>query len=152
MERDAQRLAEAAAKALWARDHASEALGIKLLEVRPGYARMQMTVRRDMVNIHGTTHGGMLFTLADSAFGYACNTHNKVAVASNCSIEFLRPAHLGDILTATAVEQAVSGRNGVYDVRVENNKDELVALFRGKSSQIRGTVTESAQGGEPRDR
>jgi len=147
MERDAQRLAEAAAQALLARDHASEALGIKLLEVRPGYARMQMTVRRDMVNIHGTTHGGMVFTLADSAFGYACNTHNKVAVASNCSIDFLRPAHLGDILTATAEEQAIIGRNGVYDVRVENNKGELVALFRGKSAQIKGTVTEGAPGG-----
>ena len=147
MEHDAQRLAAAAAQALLARDHASEALGIKLLEVRPGYARMLMTVRRDMVNIHGTTHGGMVFTLADSAFGYACNTHNKVAVASNCSIDFLRPAHLGETLTATAVEQALIGRSGVYDVRVENNKGELVALFRGKSAQIRGTVTEGPPGG-----
>jgi acyl-CoA thioesterase len=147
MERNAQRLAEAAAQALLARDHASVALGIALLEVRPGYARMQMTVRRDMVNIHGTTHGGMVFTLADSAFGYACNTHNKVAVASNCSIDFLRPAHLGDILTATAVEQALIGRSGVYDVRVENNEGELVALFRGKSAQIRGTVSEVTPGG-----
>jgi acyl-CoA thioesterase len=146
MERDAQRLAEAAAKALLARDHASDALGIKLIEVRPGYACMQMAVRRDMVNIHGTAHGGMVFTLADTAFGYACNTHNKVAVASNCSIDFLRPAHLDDILTATAVEQTVIGRNGVYDVRIDNNKGELVALFRGKSAQIRGTVTESTQG------
>ena len=146
MERDAQRLAEAAAQALLARDHASEAIGIKLVEVHPGYARMQMNVRSDMVNIHGTAHGGMVFTLADSAFGYACNTHNKIAVASGCSIDFLRPAHLGDILTATAMEQAVIGRNGVYDVRVENSKGELVALFRGKSAQIRGTVTESAQG------
>jgi acyl-CoA thioesterase len=147
MERDAQRLAEAAAQVLLARDHASEAMGIKLLEVRPGYARMQMVVREDMVNIHGTAHGGMVFTLADSAFGYACNTHNKVAVASGCSIDFLRPAHLGDILTAAAVEQAIIGRNGVYDVRIENNKGELVALFRGKSAQIRGTVTESTPGG-----
>ena len=146
MERDAQRLAEAVVQALLARDHASEALGIKLLEVRHGYARMQMSVRRNMVNIHGTAHGGMVFTLADTAFGYACNTHNKVAVASNCSIDFLRPAHLGDTLTATAVEQTVIGRNGVYDVRVENNKGELVALFRGKSAQIRGTVTEGAPG------
>jgi acyl-CoA thioesterase len=147
MERDAQRLAEAAAQALMARDNASAALGITLIEVHPGYARMQMTVRSDMVNIHGTTHGGMVFTLADTAFAYACNTHNKVAVASGCSIDFLRPAHLEDTLVATAVEQTVIGRNGVYDVRVENNKGELVALFRGKSAQIRGTVTESAQGG-----
>jgi len=143
---DAQRLSEAAAQALMARDNASAALGIKLIEVRPGYARMQMTVRSDMVNIHGTAHGGMVFTLADSAFGYACNSHNKIAVASGCSIDFLRPAHLDETLTATAVEQTVIGRNGVYDVRVENNKGELVALFRGKSAQIRGTVTEDAPG------
>ena len=147
MERDAQRLAEAAAQALSARDRASDALGMELIEVRPGYARMQMTVREDMVNLHGTTHGGLVFTLADSAFAYACNSHNKVAVASSCSIDFLRPAHLGETLTATAVEQALIGRSGVYDVRVENHKGELVALFRGKSAQIRGTVTEGAPGG-----
>ncbi len=147
MERSAQRLAEAAAQALLARDHASQALGIKLIEVHSGYARMQMTVRSDMVNIHGTTHGGLVFTLADSAFGYACNTYNKVTVASSCSIDFLRPAHLGETLTATAVEQALIGRSGVYDVRVENNKGDLVALFRGKSAQVRGTVSEGAPGG-----
>jgi acyl-CoA thioesterase len=147
MERNAQRLAEAAAQTLSARDPASDALGMKLVEVRPGYARMQMTVREDMVNLHGTAHGGLVFALADSAFGYACNTHNKVAVASGCSIDFLRPAHLGDILTAIAVEQALIGRNGVYDVRIENNKGELVALFRGKSAQIRGTISEDAPGG-----
>ena len=147
MERNAQRLAEEAAQALSARDRASDALGMKLVEVRPGYARMQMTVREDMVNLHSTAHGGLVFTLADSAFAYACNSHNKMAVASNCNIDFLRPAHLGETLTATAVEQALIGRSGVYDVRVENHKGELVALFRGKSAQIRGTVTEGAPGG-----
>jgi len=147
MERNAQRLAEAAAQALSARDRASDALGMKLVEVRPGYARMQMTVREDMVNLHGTAHGGLVFALADSAFGYACNSHNKVAVASNCNIDFLRPAHLDETLTAIAVEQALIGRSGVYDVRVENSKGELVALFRGKSTQIRGTVSEGAPGG-----
>lgn len=146
MERDAQRLAEAAAQALSTRDRASDALGMKLIEVRPGYARMRMSVREDMVNLHGTAHGGLVFTLADSAFAYACNSHNKIAVASSCSIDFLRPAHLGETLTATAVEQALIGRSGVYDVRVENNKGELVALFRGKSAQIRGTVTEGVPG------
>ena len=147
MDQDAQRLAEAAAHALQARDHASAALGMQLLEIRPGYARMQMAVRRDMVNIHGTAHGGMVFTLADSAFGYACNTHNIVTVASGCSIDFLRPAHLGDLLTATAVEQTLLGRNGIYDVRIDNDKDELVALFRGRSIQIKGTVTDVESGG-----
>ena len=146
MESSAQRLAEATAQVLSARDRVSDALGMKLIEVRPGYARMQMSVREDMVNLHGTAHGGMVFTLADSAFGYACNTHNKVAVASSCSIDFLRPAHLGETLTAIAVEQALIGRSGVYDVRIENNKGELVALFRGKSAQLRGTVTEGASG------
>jgi acyl-CoA thioesterase len=147
MERDAQRPAEAAAQAVSARDRAADALGMKLIGVRPGYARMQMTVREDMVNLHGTAHGGLVFTLADSAFAYACNSHDKVAVASSCSIDFLRPAHLGETLTATAVEQALIGRSGVYDVRVENKRGELIALFRGKSAQIRGTVTEGAPGG-----
>jgi acyl-CoA thioesterase len=147
MQRDAQRLAEAVAQALSTRDRASDALGMKLVEVRPGYARMHMTVREDMVNLHGTTHGGLVFTLADSAFAYACNSHNKIAVASSCSIDFLRPAHLGETLTATAVEQALIGRSGIYDVRVENNKGELVALFRGKSAQIKGTIIEGAPGG-----
>ena len=143
-ERDAQRLAESVAKAMWARDRASDAMGMKLIEVRPGYARIQMTVRGDMVNMHGTAHGGLVFTLADSAFGYACNTHNKATVASGCSIEFLRPAHLDDTLSAIAVEHALIGRNGVYDVRVENQKGELVALFRGKSIQIRRTVADDS--------
>jgi acyl-CoA thioesterase len=146
MERDAQRVAEAAARALSARDRASEALGMNLIEVRPGYARMQMSVREDMVNLHGTAHGGLVFTLADSAFAYACNSHNKAAVASSCNIDFLRPAHLGDTLTATAVEHALVGRSGVYDVSVENSRGEIVALFRGKSTQIRGTVAEGVPG------
>ena len=146
MQRDAQRLAEAAAKAMWARDRASNALGIELLEVRPGYARARMMVREDMVNVHGTAHGGLVFTLADTAFAYACNSHNKVTVAAGCSIEFLRPAYEGETLSATAEEEALIGRNGVYDVRVDNNKGELVALFRGKSAQIRGTVTDEPPG------
>jgi len=142
MHRDAQRLAEAAAHAMAACDNASTALGIALLEVRPGYARTRMTVRDDMVNMHGTAHGGLVFTLADTAFAYACNSHNKTTVASGCSIEFLRPAYAGETLTAAATEQALIGRNGVYDVRVENDKGELVAMFRGKSAQIRGTITD----------
>lgn len=144
MAHDAQLLAEATAQVLSAHDRASTALGITLLEVRPGYARMRMNVREDMVNFHGTAHGGLVFTLADSAFGYACNSHDRVAVASTCSIEFLRPAQSGESLTATAVEQALVGRSGVYDVRIENDKGEVVALFRGKSTQVRKTVTEGA--------
>ena len=144
---DARRSAEAAAQALLARDHVSKALGIELIEIRPGFARMQMVVRGDMVNVHGSAHGGMVFTLADSAFAYASNTHNKVAVASGCSIEFLRPAHPDETLTATAAEQAIIGRYGIYDVRIENHRGELIAMFRGKSAQVRGTVTQGAPGG-----
>lgn len=136
------KLAETAAKAMWSRDRTSKALGMKLLEVRPGYARMQMTVRDDMSNSYRTAHGGIIFTLADSTFGYACNTHNRPAVAVTCTIDFLNPAHPGDALTAVAVEQALNGRNGVYDVRVENQDGALVALFRGKSVQVKGTVAE----------
>ncbi len=146
MHRDAQRLAEAAGQTMSARDRASIALGIRLVEVRPGYACLRMPVRDDMLNFVGTVHGGVLFTLADTAFGFACNSHNRVSVASSCSIEFLRPALAGETLTATAVEQSLIGRNGIYDVRVENNQGELVALFRGKSAQIKGTVTDEPPG------
>jgi acyl-CoA thioesterase len=95
-----------------------------------------------MINGVKITHGGMIFTLADASFAFACNSRNQRAVAANCSIEFLRPSQLGDVLTATATEQAVSGRNGVYDVRVEDQAGQTVALFRGKSSQIKGGFVE----------
>ena len=123
-----------------ARDRASLALGMKLLAVGPGAASMQMQVREDMANVHDTCHGGFIFTLADSTFAYACNSHNRNAVAVTCLIEYLRPAHVGDLLTASGREQGLEGRNGVYDIRVENQNGELVALFRGKSTQIKGDV------------
>lgn len=115
---------------------------MKLLAVGPGLASMQMPVREDMANVHNTCHGGLIFTLADSTFAYACNSHNRNAVAVTCVIEYLRPAYVGDVLTATGREQGLEGRNGVYDIRVENQKGELVALFRGKSTQIKGEVTD----------
>ncbi len=146
MHRDAQRLAEATGHVMSTHDRASIALGIELVEIRPGYARLRMLVRDDMANFVGTLHGGLAFTLADTAFGFACNSYNKVSVASGCSIEFLRPAFPGETLTATATEQGLKGRNGVYDVRLENSKGELVALFRGKSAQIKGTVTDEPPG------
>ena len=124
------------------RDRASHALGIKLLEIGPGAASMQMKVRADMANVHDTCHGGLIFTLADSTFAYACNSHNRNAVAVTCIIEYLRPAYVDDVLTARGREQGLEGRNGVYDIRVENQKGELVALFRGKSTQVRGEVTD----------
>jgi acyl-CoA thioesterase len=142
MHKTPQQLAEAAAAAMYPRDRASLALGMKLLAVGPGTAGMQMAIREDMANVHNTCHGGFIYTLADSTFAYACNSHNKNAVAVTCIIEYMRPAFVGDVLTASGSEQGLEGRNGVYDIRVENQKGELVALFRGKSTQIKGEVTE----------
>ena len=146
MHKTAQQLAEAAAAAMQQRDRASLALGMQLLDVGPGSASMRMTVREDMANVHDTCHGGLIFTLADSTFAYACNSHNRNAVAVTCVIEYLRPARIGDVLTARGREQGLEGRNGVYDIRVENQKGELVALFRGKSTQVKGEVTDLVKG------
>ena len=105
MHKTAQQLAEAAAAAMYARDRASLALGMKLLKVGPGSASMQMAIREDMANVHNTCHGGLIFTLADSTFAYACNSHNRNAVAVTCMIEYMRPAYVGDALTALAGER-----------------------------------------------
>lgn len=121
---------------MFARDAASQALGMKLEETRPGFARVTMPVRADMIQGHATCHGGFVFALADSAFAFACNSHGGTVVAAGCSIEFLAPAALGDALTAEAREQAVSGRSGVYDVSVTNQRGELVAAFRGRSRRL----------------
>jgi acyl-CoA thioesterase len=133
-------LARAAAQAMYETDTCSRALGIEVVEVRAGYARLSMAVRPDFLNGHRICHGGLIFTLADSAFAFACNSYNVNTVASGCSIEYLRPVQPDDVLTAVAVERVLSGRNGVYDITVTNRVGETVALFRGKSAQIRGTV------------
>lgn len=135
---DAEALAAAAAEKMWRDDRCSRGLGMRLEEVRPGYARLSMPVTERMVNGHDLCHGGLIFTLADSTFAFACNSRNQRAVAAGCSIEFLAPAYLGDVLTAEGVEQALAGRSGVYDMRVTNQKGELIALFRGKSATIKG--------------
>ena len=140
---EAQQLAQDAAKAMWSRDHAAQALGMVITEVTPGTSRLTMQVRQEMVNGHAICHGGMLFTLADTAFAYACNSYNRNTVASACSIDFLAPAHLGDSLVAVAVERAQSGRSGVYDVIVSTAEGKTVALFRGKSARIQGEVIAS---------
>ena len=137
---DAVAVAEASARAMYSQDRASQALGMRIVEIRPGYARLAMTVRADMVNGHQLCHGGLMFTLADSAFAFACNTCNAVTVASAASIEFLLPVRLGDELTAIAEERSRSKRTGVYDVSVHNQQGECVALFRGRSHQIGGNV------------
>ncbi len=133
-------LAQASADHMFAQDPATRGLGISLLEIRPGYARMQMQVRPDMLNGHQTCHGGFIFTLADSAFAFACNSYNVQTVAAGCNIEFLAPAYEGELLLAEAVEQSKSGRTGVYDVVVSNPAGRKVALMRGKSHQLKGTV------------
>lgn len=140
-----ERLAEEVARAMWPKDAASQLLGIRIAAIRPGYARLVMTVRPDMVNGHHVCHGGLIFTLADSAFAYACNSYNKNTVASACHIDFLAPARIGDILEAEAIEQSLSGRTGVYDVTVKNRTGKTVALFRGKSYRISGEVIDLAR-------
>ncbi|CAN7202862.1 hydroxyphenylacetyl-CoA thioesterase PaaI [Trinickia sp. LjRoot230] len=140
LDQTSDELARSVAKKMYESDACSRALGFELVEVRTGYARMRATVRPDFLNGHEICHGGLIFALADSTFAFACNSRNVNTVAAGCSIEFLRPVHSGDSLVAEAVEQALSGRNGVYDVRVTNGAGEIVAMFRGKSTQIRGSV------------
>lgn len=137
----ADALAREVGASMFAADRASrEFMQMELLSCEPGRAVMRMTVREPMLNGHEICHGGLIFTLADSTFAFACNSYNKVAVAAGCSIEFLRPAHLGDVLTCEGVEQTLQGRHGIYDMRVSNQRGEVVAMFRGKSAQIAGTV------------
>lgn len=131
---------EAVGASMMSRDVTAQWLGIALDEVRAGYARMHMRVKPEMANGHGICHGGLIFTLADTTFAYACNSHNQVALASSCLIDFLSPGRIGDLLSAEAVEQVLRGRHGIYDVRVANQQGEVIAVFRGKSTQIRGTV------------
>jgi acyl-CoA thioesterase len=137
---EAQRLAERAAEALLANDSASAMLGMQLVEVKPGYARMTMRIRPDMVNGHHLCHGGLIFTLADSAFAVSCNSHNDNTVAAAGSIDFLAPAREGDELTAEAQELWRSGRSGIYEITVANQRGERIALFRGRSQRISGQL------------
>ena len=138
---DPQALAEAVAAAMWSRDRAAQALGMRIEAVGPGRATLSMPVRSDMVNGHHICHGGMIFSLADTAFAYACNSYNKNTVASACHIDFLAPGMENDTLDAEAVERSQSGRTGVYDVTVKSRQSgKTIALFRGKSYRISGEV------------
>lgn len=139
----AELLARHCAAQMYESDACTRWLGIQVVEVRPGYARATMQVRAEFLNGHAICHGGLIFTLADSAFAFACNTYNVNTVAAGCTIEYLRPVHHGDALTAEAVEQVRSGRTGLYDIRVTNRAGEPVAMFRGKSAQIKGNVIRS---------
>ena len=133
-----QQIAEAARDAMWAGDRASKMLGMQVLAVGPGTALLSMTVREDMLNGHELCHGGLIATLADSAFAYACNAHNEVTVAAGFDINLLVGARQGDVLTACAVEVSKAGRTGVYDVSVSNQRGEAVAVFRGRSHTFKG--------------
>ena len=121
-------------------DFFSQWMGVEVLEVKEGYSKIKMTIREEMVNGFGIVHGGLPFSLADSAFAFACNSRNHATVASACGIDYLRPAREGDLLTAEAVEQSLAGKTGVYDIAVTNQEGKSIALFRGKSHRVQGEV------------
>jgi acyl-CoA thioesterase len=135
----AQALAEACARAMWNEDSASQRLDMALEHIAPGEATLGMEVTDQMTNGHGTCHGGYIFTLADSAFAFACNSYNQRAVAQHCSVTFIAPVSQGDRLTAAAREVSRRGRGAIYDVRVTNQRGEHVAEFRGHSRTVKGT-------------
>ena len=140
MPTDADRLARKIADRLRAQEGTGAAWNIEIEEAREGYARIAMVVRADMLNGHGICHGGMIFALADTAFAYACNSRNVETVAQNATIAFLAPGREGDRLVAEAREQALSGRSGVYQVIVANQKGEKIAVFQGLSRSLGGVV------------
>ena len=133
-----QALAEACAKAMWDDDNATRHLGMELASIAPGEATIVMTVAEIMTNGHGTCHGGYMFTLADSAFAFACNSYNQRVVGQQANITYLAPVSVGDVLTAKGHEKFRKGRSGVYDIEVTNQRGELVAVFRGHSRTVKG--------------
>jgi len=141
---DPQELADAVGREMFAADAASQSLGMRLEAIGPGYARLSMPVRADMLNGHRTCHGGFIFALADSAFAFSCNSRNQSTVASGCTIDFLAPGQAGDVLTAEAREQSLAGRTGLYDVTVRNQDGRMIAVFRGRSYRIRGQIVGEA--------
>lgn len=132
-------VARACADIMWADDRATQTLGMMLVSVGPGRAEMSMRVTEDMVNGHGLCHGGFIFTLADSAFAFACNSYNVRCVAQHNSITYIRPGQLHETLSAVAEERSRSGRSGIYDVRLTGSDDTVVAEFRGHSRTIGGS-------------
>ena len=146
---DAQQVADAVGARLWSADAASQALGMRLLQVAPGTATLEMAVRADMLNGFGTCHGGVITALADSAFAFACNSHGETTVASGLAVDFVKPARAGDRLSACAVElHRGRGRSGLYDIAVTNQAGELVASVRGRSHRV-GRVAPDAAADPP---
>jgi acyl-CoA thioesterase len=133
-------LAARVAEAMFERDRASKSMGMEILEVRPGFAKLAFVVREDMLNGHDLCHGGFIFTLADSAFAFACNSRNDANVALQCSISFSKSARLGERLIATSQERVLGGRTGTYDGEVRGGDGSVIALFRGTSYRVKGHV------------
>ena len=140
MNSNPENLARHCASALAAEDNASRSLGMELLSVGPGQARMAMRITEAMSNGHGTCHGGFIFTLADSAFGYACNTYNQRTVAQHCSVTFIKPARIGRRLIAEAKERHRGERSGIYDITVTDEDGTVIAEFRGHSRTVPGSL------------
>jgi len=137
---DPQALAEAAAQSMNDLDYTAQHMGMRIESVTPGGCVLSMPVQDWTINGHGICHGGLIFTLADTAFAYACNSYNQRAVAQHCTITFLVPGKAGETLTATAAETVTSGRSGIYDIAVKNEHGTALAHFRGNSRTIAGTV------------
>lgn len=133
-----QQLAEHVRDGMFANDRASKWLGMSIVEIGPGRATTSMTVRDHMLNGHDICHGGFIATLADSAFAFACNSYDELSVASAFAADFFAPGRLGDVLTARCVEVSKTGRTGVYDADVTNQRGERIAVFRGRSYTIKG--------------
>ena len=133
-----QQVAEYVRDGMLKTDAATQGLGMNVLEIGPGRATVTMRVRADMLNGHAICHGGFISTLADSAFAFACNSYDELTVASGFSIDFLAPARKDDLLTARCVEASKAGRTGVYDTDVLNQREERIAIFRGRSYTLKG--------------
>ena len=137
-EQRAQQTADLVREGMLRNDRASKMLGMQIDAVTPGSATLSMTIRDDMLNGHDICHGGLITTLADSAFAFACNSYNELTVASGFSIDLLAPGRLGDVLTARCTEVSKAGRTGVYDAEVTNQRGERIAMFRGRSYTMKG--------------
>jgi acyl-CoA thioesterase len=140
MSSNRREIARLSAEAMWADDHASQGLGMEVLEVGPGFARLAMTVAERMLNGHGSCHGGFIFSLADSAFAFACNSHGQPAVAQHCSITYVAPGRLGMRLIAEARERQRGERSGIYDITVRDEGGAIIAEFRGHSRTLPGSL------------
>jgi acyl-CoA thioesterase len=133
-----QQTAEHVRDGMLANDRATRALGMQVVEIGPGSATLTMVVREDMLNGHDTCHGGLITTLADSAFAFACNSHGELTVAASIAVDFLAPGRRDDLLTARAFEVSKAGRTGLYDCEVRNQRGERIAVFRGRSHTMKG--------------